>query len=86
MKSGFSSFCMQALQIRGTKYHEQIKNTWLKTSFTLNTKAHITLDEFEWQSDEFIWENDEFDFSIPTSLSGRDEFQWLLWQLTNLNA
>ena len=69
----------------GTKYHEKVKKQqqWLKTWFTFNIKAHITLDEFEWQNDEFVWKNDEFDSSIPNSLSGWDEFQW---QLTNLNA
>ena len=46
-------------------------------------KAHITIDEFEWQNSEVVWQNDELDPSIPYSLSGRDEFQW---QLTNLNA
>ena len=70
-----------------TKFNKGYKisrgKKWLKTWFTLNIKARITLDEFEWQNDEFVWENDEFDSSIPTSISGRDEFQW---QLTNLNA
>ena len=58
-----------------------------RQSFTQNRlpdiKAHITIDEFEWQNSEVVWQNDEFDPSIPYSLSGRDEFQW---QLTNLNA
>ena len=32
----------------------QARQKWLKIWFTLNIKAHITLDEFEWQNDEFV--------------------------------
>ena len=62
---------------------ENKKNKWLYTWFTLNIKARITLDEFEWRNGEFIWEKWRIDSSIPTSISDRDKFQW---QLTNLNA
>ena len=65
------------------------------TQNNLPYKAHITLDEFEWQNNEFVWKNYNLILAFLTRLAAEtisvtiDECECLIfkfdWQKTNMN-